>query len=155
MPRYFLDSSALAKVYHAETGTANMVALMADSGSELLISSLTVVEIQSVFSQKVREGVISPDDYALLKRRFAADIKRGRLVVKNLLLPHQRAAERLLGIHAQIRRLRTLDALQLGAAIEIGKLFTLDQFVCADKHLGVVAQLEGVPLLNPDVNGVR
>jgi predicted nucleic acid-binding protein len=150
MPRYFVDSSALAKVYHPETGTANMVSLMADPANELLVSSLTLVEIQSVFSQKVRDGMISEDDYSLLKRRFAADIKGGRLAVKNLLRPHQRAAERLLEAHARLRRLRTLDALQLGAAIEIGKISTIDRFVCADKHLGNVARLEGISLLNPD-----
>jgi hypothetical protein len=140
----------LAKVYHSETGTANMVSLLADPANELLVSSLTLVEIQSVFSQKVRDGVISEDDYSLLKRRFAADIKSGRLMVKNLLRPHQRAAERLLDVHARIRRLRTLDALQLGAVIEVGKTSAIDHFVCADKHLGIVARLEGVPLLNPD-----
>jgi hypothetical protein len=47
MPRYFVDSSALAKVYHPEAGTTAMVALMADSANELLISSLTLVEIQT------------------------------------------------------------------------------------------------------------
>ncbi len=116
MPRYFLDSSALAKAYHVETGTPKMLALLADASSQFYISSLTVIEIQSVFSQKVRDGKIDETDYKLLKKRFAADIQGKKLVVKNLLRPHQRMAERLIEKHAKLRRLRTLDAMQLGAA---------------------------------------
>jgi PIN domain nuclease of toxin-antitoxin system len=48
MPRYFVDSSALAKVYHVETGTAKMLAMLAETGSAFFISALTVIEIQSV-----------------------------------------------------------------------------------------------------------
>jgi predicted nucleic acid-binding protein len=150
MPRYFLDSSALAKAYHAETGTAKVIALLTEPLNELVISSLTVVEIQSVFSRKVRDGTIADQDYLLLRRRFAADIKGGLLSVANLTRPHQRKAEKLLENHAKVRRLRALDALQLVAMIEFNKQFAIDQFVCADKHLVIVARLEGVTVLNPD-----
>jgi len=150
MPRYFLDSSALAKAYHVETGTPKMLVLLADVGNQCFISSLTVIEIQSVFSQKVRDGKIDENDYMLLKKRFAADIQSKKLAVKNLLRPHQRMAERLIEKHAKQRRLRTLDAMQLGAAIELTKKLGLDHFVCADKHLVGVARLEGVSVVNPD-----
>jgi hypothetical protein len=40
MPQYFFDSSALAKAYHVETGTARVTALLAETGSEFFISSL-------------------------------------------------------------------------------------------------------------------
>ncbi len=150
MPRYFLDSSALAKAYHVETGTPKLLALLADAGSQFIISSLTVIEIQSVFSQKVRDGKIDEADYKLLKKRFAADFLSGKLVVKNLLRPHQRMAEKLIEKHAKQRRLRTLDAIQLGAALELTKTIGIDHFVCADKHLVAVARLEGVSVINPD-----
>jgi hypothetical protein len=150
MPRYFFDSSALAKSYHAETGTPRVLALLSESGSEFFISSLTVIEIQSVFSQKVRDGKIDEADYKLLKQRFAADIQGKKIIVKNLLRPHQRAAEKLVERHAKLRRLRTLDALQLGAASELTKKIGLDHFVCADQHLVTVARLEGISVINPD-----
>jgi hypothetical protein len=103
-----------------------------------------------VFSQKVRDGKIAESDYAMLKQRFAADIQSKKLVVKNLLRRHQRAAEKLLEKHAKIRRLRTLDAIQLGAAIELSVKIGLDQFVCADKPLVEVARIEGLSVVNPD-----
>jgi predicted nucleic acid-binding protein len=150
MPRYFVDSSALAKAYHAETGTPKMLLLLAGAASPFYISSLTVIEIQSVFSQKVRDGKIDENDYKLVKKRFSADIRSNKLIVKNLLRPHQKLAEKLIERHARHRRLRTLDALQLGATIELTKRIGLDQFVCADKHLVAVARLEGVSVINPD-----
>jgi hypothetical protein len=61
-----------------------------------------------------------------------------------------RVVRSLLEDHARFRRLRTLDALQLGAVIQIGKATLIDHFVCADKHLLTVAQLEGIPLINPE-----
>jgi predicted nucleic acid-binding protein len=109
-----------------------------------------VIEIQSVFSQKVRDGKIGEADYQVVKRRFAADIKSKKLIVKNLLRPHQRMAEKLLEEHAKYRRLRTLDALQLGAAMELAKKHGLNHFVCADKHLVNVARLEAISVVNPD-----
>ena len=87
MPRYFFDSSALAKAYHVETGTPKVLALLGDAASQFYISSLTVVEIQSVFSQKVRDGKIDEADYKLVKQRFAADIQGQRIIVKNLPRP--------------------------------------------------------------------
>ncbi len=150
MPRYFLDSSALAKAYHVETGTPKILALLADTRNKFFISSLTVIEIQSVFSQKVRDGKIDENDYKLVKSRFAADIQSKRLVIKNMLRPHQRMAEGLIEKHAKQRRLRTLDAIQLGAAIDLTKRLGIDHFVCADKHLVAVARLEGVSVINPD-----
>jgi predicted nucleic acid-binding protein len=150
MPRYFRDSSALAKAYHAETGTAKVVALWGEAGSEFFISSLSVVAIQSVFSQKVRDGKITEADYTVRQQRFAAETQGKRSIVKNLLRPHQKAAEKLLEKHAKVRPLRTLDAAQLGAALELSKKIGLDYFVCADKHLVEVARLEGLSVVNPD-----
>ena len=89
MPRYFLDSSALAKAYHSETGTAKVAALLTEAESEFFILSLSVVEIQSVFSQKVRDGKVDDAKYQVLKQRFASDTRSKKIVVKNLLRRHQ------------------------------------------------------------------
>ena len=37
MPRYFFDTSALVKNYHAEAGTAEVQRILADASSEFLI----------------------------------------------------------------------------------------------------------------------
>jgi hypothetical protein len=56
MPRYFFDTSALVKNYHAEAGTAEVQRILADTSSEFLISRLATVEMLSGFAGKVRTG---------------------------------------------------------------------------------------------------
>lgn len=150
MAGYFFDTSALAKAYHPEIGTPKVLALLTEQESVFVISSLSVIEIQSVFSQKVRDSVLGDADYVMLKKRFGADIQSKRLLVKNLLRAHQRRAEQLLEKYARTRRLRTLDAIQLGAVLELRPKLSLDHFVCADKHLAEIARLEGLSVINPD-----
>ena len=63
MSDYFLDTSALAKHYHPEAGTATVDRLWADAGARLFISRIGVVETVSVFAKKVRTGLISAADF--------------------------------------------------------------------------------------------
>ncbi|MBI3683763.1 MAG: type II toxin-antitoxin system VapC family toxin [Acidobacteria bacterium] len=58
MAGYFLDSSALAKLYHQEVGSAVVEELVLSATATVLISRLSVVEVQSAFAGKVRAGVI-------------------------------------------------------------------------------------------------
>jgi hypothetical protein len=55
----FLDTSALAKHYHPEIGSAEVDRLWTDAGRGLFISRLSVLEMVSVFAAKARAGVIS------------------------------------------------------------------------------------------------
>lgn len=50
MPGYFLDTSALAKFYHTEAGNARVEDLGQAPGSRLIISQLSLIEIQSVIA---------------------------------------------------------------------------------------------------------
>jgi predicted nucleic acid-binding protein len=150
MPVYFFDTSALAKAYRHEIGTPKVMALLAEPGSQHWISSLTVVEFQSVFAQKVRAGELTMAEYQLLRRKFGGEVRAKRLIVKGLLRRHQRAAEKLIATHAPTKRLRTLDALQLAMALELKLSRTIDKFVVADEHLAQIAILEGLSILNPN-----
>jgi predicted nucleic acid-binding protein len=80
MPADFLDTSALAKHYHPEVGSAEIDLLWSDPAHGLFVSRLSALEIVSVFAGKVRAGAISVADFDVLRRRFAADLtKRKRL----------------------------------------------------------------------------
>jgi len=74
---FFLDSSALAKLYHEEVGSAVVEQLALNAAASVLISRLSVVEVRSAFAGKVRAGVISAGDAAGFRRRFLEDIARG------------------------------------------------------------------------------
>ena len=152
MPAYFFDTSALAKAYRKEAGTDSVMALLAEPGSQFLVSSLTVVEFQSVFAQKIRGGMLTAAEFQVVRRKFGGDVRAKRLVVKGLLRRHQRMAEKLIVTHAPTKRLRTLDALQLAIALELKADGSIDAFVVADQHLGEIAGMEGLPVINPGVS---
>lgn len=151
MPGDFLDTSALAKHYHAETGSAIVDRLWNDAARTLFISRLCAIEIVSVFAAKVRSGAISARDFDVLRRRFAADLtKTKRLVGTRLLVAHYQEAERLLRQHGPLRRLRTLDALQLAVAVDLHRNNVIQRMVSADRDLLVVAAAEGLAILDPE-----
>src|SRR5260370_20307913 len=115
----FVDTSALAKHYHVEPGSAQMDHLWADVGRTLFISRVGVVETISVFAGKVRSAVLSPSAFTILRKRFLSDVEQGRPKLVRMLVPHFKGAERLIGQHGLARSLRTLDALQLALALDL------------------------------------
>jgi predicted nucleic acid-binding protein len=151
MPGDFLDTSALAKHYHPEVGSAEIDRLWNDPAHTLHVSRLSVLEIVSVFGGKVRAGAISVADFDALRRRFSADLtKTKRLLGTRLLVAHYQEAERLLRQHGPVRRLRTLDALQLAVALDLHRRQAIDRIVSADRDLLVVAAVEGLGVFDPE-----
>jgi predicted nucleic acid-binding protein len=151
MPADFLDTSALAKHYHPEVGSAEIDRLWDDAAQGLFVSRLSVLEIVSVFAGKVRAGAISVADFETLRRRFTADLtKRKRLSATRLLVAHFQEAERLLRQHGPAQRLRTLDALQLAVALDLHRKKAIDRVVSADRDLLAVAAVEGLSVLDPE-----
>src|SRR5580704_7275134 len=106
----FLDTSALAKRYHVESGSLAMDELWADDASPLFISRLGAVEVISVFAGKVRTGALTGEDFQAVRRRFLADVALGRPKLLRMLVAHFKDAERLVRQHGLVRQLRTLDA---------------------------------------------
>jgi predicted nucleic acid-binding protein len=105
----------------------------------------------SVFAAKARAGTISLADLDALRRRFAADLtKTRRLVGARLLVAHYQEAERLLRQHGPVRRLRTLDAIQLAVAVDLHRKKAIDRVVSSDKDLLAVATAEGLGIFDPE-----
>ena len=114
MAACFLDSSALTKLYHEEAGAAVLGA-----ATTILISRLSVVEVQSAFAGKFRTSVISAADAAGLRRRFLEDIASGTLRVAGLTSEHYEQAGELIERYGPGHGLRTLDFLQLAVALSM------------------------------------
>ena len=150
MPRYFFDTSALVKFYHAEVGTPKVSAIFAEPGREIRISSIGLLEIQSAFAMKVATGVIDQQLAGQQRAALMLDIASDAIEVFNLTNVHIRDAERLIGKHSFTRRLRTLDALQLAVALDLRTQGLLDHFVVADRLLADVATLEGLSVMDPE-----
>jgi predicted nucleic acid-binding protein len=145
-----VDTSALAKHYHVEPGSAQVDHLWADVGRTLFISRVGVVETISVFAGKVRSGVLSPAAFTILRKRFLSDVGQGRPKLVRMLVHHFKDSERLIRQHGLARSLRTLDALQLAVALDLQGRGMVDVLVSSDRQLLDAARAEGFTVFDPE-----
>jgi uncharacterized protein len=151
---YFLDTSALAKLYHQEAGSDYMDRVLDEIGSRSLISRLSIVELESVLATKVRTGEINPAALQIARRRFRADLARQRLIVAPPVHEgHFQRARKLLVQYGVDEGLRTLDALQLAIALDLHRQGYVTVLVAADKRLCRVAPLAGCTAINSEQPG--
>ena len=142
---YFLDTSALVKIYHIETGSDSVIEIY---GSEdiIIISDLGKIEFLSAIFKKYREKDIDEETVNAVIDRFEYDLKNKYKLLKfsSLVLDE---AWSLIKKHAKDFSLRTLDSLQLA----FFKTYCEDDniFVCADTRLVKIVELEGYEVLVP------
>jgi predicted nucleic acid-binding protein len=147
----FFDTSAAAKHYRVEVGTAKVDVLLAEAGAHHFLSDLSVVELQSVLARLVRTGQITAADFQLVRGRFLADIAGSLWQIVPITAAHFHQAQQLLIRHGLTHSLRTLDAVQLAVALSLNTLGLLGAFVCADAGLCRIAAAEGLAVLNPEI----
>ena len=122
MAGYFLDSSAVIKLYHAEEGTVAVEAIMREVDAPRFIARLTLVEVQRALARRLRTQEISTQELDELRRGFYQDLLRRHFRAKELTAVHYRSAVRLVRQYAPQRSiplLRSWDALQLAVALEV------------------------------------
>lgn len=74
MLRYFLDTSALIKLYHEEEGTEVVDNLVSQNQPVIVISDLSGLEMVSAMSRKVRAQEIKPETFTAVLIAFEADL---------------------------------------------------------------------------------
>lgn len=148
-PTYFLDTSALVKLYHSEAGTERVEAVFNQLESPAVISELATVEIYAALARRVRMGDITARAHDEAIQNFEDDCVQ-RFIVDPLGSPVMHKARELLQKYGSTRALRTLDALQLGACLMVQSRGEV-VFVCADTPLGALGRLEGLTVLNPEM----
>jgi uncharacterized protein len=135
---YFFDSSALAKRYHPEEGSAKVEAIFREPGRRIIISHLTVIEIRSMIAGKVRSGVLNPTEATSVADYFKTDVAAGIMDVFAISVFDYRRAEDLIARYGFGNRLRSLDAVQLGVALDLRDQGLGKTIVAADVTLGEV-----------------
>lgn len=150
--QYFFDTSALVKVYHEEAGTEGAKKIFESPDCVVRISSLGSVEIHSALAVKVRSGQLSREAAEALTLRVLADLSSGRIQPHTVTLEHFAQAERFVRRFGYDHRLRSLDALQLAVALDLKARGLVEYIVTADKLLQDVAELLGVPTVNPQMD---
>jgi predicted nucleic acid-binding protein len=143
---YYLETSALVKLYVYETGTERLVSLTAsDAGHRFAILSLAQVEFRSAIRRQQRSGEISTSDGDALIDSFRQHAE-GRFLVQPFTDPLLDVALALIDGYP----LRGFDAIQLAGYLMLRSVSGAEEpiFVCADKALLSAARNEGCPILD-------
>jgi uncharacterized protein len=144
---YYLETSALVKLYVREPGTERLLSLADRSGdNQLAILALAQVEFRSAVRRRERNGEIP----ALVATQLLEVFKRhieGRFITQAVTDFVLDLASMLVDRYA----LRAFDAVQLAgyAALKTSAGAAVPVFVCADQELLTAAQHEGMPILDP------
>lgn len=151
---FYLDTSALAKLYHLEAGTLFVKGLLS-SGQRMYVSRLAVLEMHSVFAGKVRTGTLTQTQADLAWRRFRSDVRQRRFRIVTLRVRHYEVAGKMIAAHGVGCALRTLDSLQVAVALELARSGLVSAIVTADRTMLRVAAIEGLAGINPEAAGAQ
>lgn len=148
MSVYYLDTSALVKLYVREPGTEQMLRLADPAGGHALaLLGLTRVEFRSAVRQRERAGDVAHDIADNLIDSMDEHLANFFLVQPLTDLVIEEAAA-LLDRHA----LKAYDAVQLAGCIMLrARLGRHATFVCSDRQLVRAAEDEGMTVLDPSV----
>lgn len=111
--RVYFDSSALAKRYIEETGTAEVLA-WCERADELALSVIAIPELISAFCRLHREARLDDGQYQSIKRDLLTDIEDA-LICETTAAVIQHAVRAL-----EAHPLRGMDAIHIGAALVCG-----------------------------------
>ena len=147
MALYYLETSALVKLYVREPGTDRLLTLTSPPGeNRLVILSLAQIEFRSAVRRRERSRDIPPRIASQLLDAFRRHVE-GRfetLAIEDVLLDISAGL-------ADRYSLRAFDAIQLAGYLVLRKTARREApvFVCADRELLAVARREGLPVLDP------
>lgn len=141
---YFLDTSALAKLYIQEPGTERMVKLAESASGEMTLLSLAEVEFHAALQRRKRMGDLDAAQCADLLSQFQAH--QATVFVTQIVSDAViKRAVSLLDRHD----LRAYDALQLAGCLSLRPAQPRLCFVCADRQLLGAAMGEGLQVFDP------
>ena len=147
MAFYYLDTSALVKLYVREAGTDRMLELASRAaGNQFAVLALAQVEIRSAIRRRERASEIDSTaaDQVLVTFQRHLESKFLRQGVSDSML--DRACD-LIDKHG----LTAFDGVQLAGYLELRVTSGKHQyiFVSADQELLKAAQLEALPIFDP------
>jgi hypothetical protein len=144
----FIDSSALVKWYRKELGS-QWVSELLDHAEKLLISRLTVVEVESALVRRARSATVSSENVQLMINNFESDIQKSFDLIEldEVVMEYALVMVRKHG-------LRGADAVQLASGVlaqhEIPNAKFI--FLSSDSELNTAAIAEGLQVENPNLH---
>lgn len=147
MGLYYLETSALVKLYVREPGSDRLLRLASRSANHrLAVLALSQVELRSAIRRREREGDIDSSLASQLIERFDQHLE-ARFLRQNV---NDTVLDAALGLVDRYP-LRAYDAVQLAGCLALRITSPTDGpvFVCADRQLLIAAESEGVASLDP------
>lgn len=144
MAPYFFDTSALVKRYHDEPGTQRVDELLDAPESEILISSLTVVESVSAFRRTYNRGAVSESEMEQLIGVFFREALDDFVII-----PMEESFFEFSFDLVLEDDLRTLDSLQLSTARSLARELDALTFVTANRELAETGATHGLGTIVP------
>jgi predicted nucleic acid-binding protein len=144
---YYLETSALVKLYVREPGSARLLRLTARANNHrFAVLALSRVEMHSAIRRRQREGDIEAAVADRLLSQFEQHLESRfiRQILNDQLID---LAASLLSRNA----LRAYDAVQLAGCLMLKENSAMDEprFVCSDQRLLQAAEDEGLTCLDP------
>jgi len=144
---YYLDTSALVKLYVQESGTDRLLRLVATiRNNRFAVLALARVEFHSAVRRREREGDIESGLAEQLLVRLDQHLET-RFECQGMSDSLIDLACSLVGRHA----LRAYDAVQLAGCLTLTAASIEDQptFICSDRRLLEAAESEGLSVMDP------
>ena len=142
--RRFFDTSALVKRYAEEPGTETVDRLIESPDATVYVTSIAVVEMTSAFRRKHSRGECTEETMLDLLSAFYEDALQEYVVLPVDETLFEWSVDLILEDD-----LRTLDSLQLAAALALAAEVENVQFVCADRRLVETARSRGLNGVDP------
>ncbi|MHB2021414.1 MAG: type II toxin-antitoxin system VapC family toxin [Candidatus Xenobia bacterium] len=145
MAVYYLDTSALTKLFVAERGSNWLIDQTDRDSARLMVCTIARAEFHSAVSRRRREGHFSPEDAEALLRDFDHELRNRytQQPVTSIVIDYACAL-------VQKHPLRAYDAIQLAACLTLHPQIPEIQFLCADDALVDVARVVGLMAENPN-----
>lgn len=142
MSSIFVDTSALVKFYYPEPDSDRIETLLLRA-ERIYMTNLTVVEMASALSKKVRMGDIKKEQETVVWNTFLDDLQTEQVEVVILNdRDYLKAADLIRELGGRYG-IKTLDSLQLSAAHGLHHA----EFLCSDKTLTKTAVKIGLKVI--------
>lgn len=147
MSLYYLETSALVKLYVLEPGTEHLLRIASNAQeNRLTVLALSAVEARSAIRRRERTGDIGPKEANLILDRLQRHMESRylRQPVNEIVLD---GALEMIDRYA----LRAYDAIQLAGCLALKTTAGTESptFVCSDQHLLAAARSELLAVLDP------
>jgi predicted nucleic acid-binding protein len=143
---YFLDTSALVKLYVREPGSDRLLALVSEQAQHrFAILTISAVEMRSAIRRRQREGDIDAATAAEILESVTSHMQTRfiRQPINEMVID---SAMEMIDRY----ELRAYDAVQLGGCLTLGAIASEAYvFVCSDHRLLEAARSEQLRVYNP------